>query len=132
MPANQLELALWLESDRMGFLLDTLDRTKLANQRDVVRNERRQSGEGAPYGLAEEELYHKLYPKDHPYYASVIGSHADIEAARLADVRDFFKQYYTPNNSTVVIVGDYHEGECKNAGREVFRHHSLRSEGRKR
>ncbi len=113
LPANQLELALWLESDRMGFLLDTLDRTKLANQRDVVRNERRQSGEGVPYGLAEEALYHELYPKDHPYYASVIGSHADIEAARLADVRDFFKQYYTPNNSTVVIVGDINKANTK-------------------
>ncbi len=113
LPANQLELALWLESDRMGFLLDTLDRTKLANQRDVVRNERRQSGEGVPYGLAEEALYHELYPKDHPYYASVIGSHADIEAARLADVRDFFKQYYTPNNSTVVIVGDINKSKTK-------------------
>src|SRR5881275_2487032 len=86
LPSNQLELALWLESDRMGYLLGTLAREKLANQRDVVRNERRQSVENAPYGLVEEAMYHQLFPKQHPYYASVIGSHADIEAARVGDV----------------------------------------------
>src|SRR5438270_4966081 len=69
LPSNQLELALWLESDRMGYLLGTLDREKLANQRDVVRNERRQSVENAPYGVVEEQLYHQLFPKSHPYYA---------------------------------------------------------------
>ncbi len=106
MPANQLELALWLESDRMGWLLDKLDAKKLANQRDVVRNERRQ-GENAPYFLVEEGLYHTIYPKTHPYYASVIGSHADIESAELNDVRDVFKTYYAPNNCTLAIVGDY-------------------------
>ena len=93
LPSNQLDLALWLESDRMGYLLETLDKEKLTNQRDVVRNERRQSVENAPYGLVEEALDHELFPKGHPYYASVIGSHADIEAARLDDVRDFFKQF---------------------------------------
>ena len=107
MPANQLETALWLESDRMGFLLDTLDRSKLTNQRDVVRNERRQSVEGQPYGIVDEEVYHQLFPKAHPYYADVIGSHADVEAARLADVREFFTQYYAPNNATMAIAGDY-------------------------
>jgi zinc protease len=76
-PANQLETALWLESDRMGFLLDTLDRAKLTNQRDVVRNEKRQ-GEGRPYGIVDEEVYHLLFPKEHPYFADVMGSHADI------------------------------------------------------
>ncbi len=106
LPSNQLELALWLESDRMGFLLDELDDRKLENQRDVVRNERRQSVEGTPYGLVQEELFHQLFPKDHPYHASVIGAHADIEAARLADVREFFKLYYTPNNASLAIVGD--------------------------
>ena len=105
-PANQLELALWLESDRMGFLLDTLDRAKLTNQRDVVRNEKRQ-GEGRPYGIVDEEAVHQLFPKTHPYYADVIGSHADVEAARLNDVREFFTQYYAPNNATVAIAGDY-------------------------
>ena len=120
LPSNQLDLALWLESDRMGFLLDTLDRTKLANQRDVVRNERRQSVEGQPYGLAEEAMYHELFPKEHPYYADVIGSHADVEAARLADVRDFFKQYYTPNNSTLVIAGDLNKASAKKLVEKYF------------
>jgi zinc protease len=106
LPSNQLELALWLESDRMGFLLEKIDAAKLENQRDVVRNERRQSIEGQPYGLVQEEIFHQLYPKDHPYYASVIGSHADIEAARLEHVREFFKLYYAPNNASLAIVGD--------------------------
>ena len=106
MPSNQLELALWLESDRMGFLMEGLDREKLANQRDVVRNERRQ-GEGQPYYVADEAAYHLLFPKDHPYYAEVIGSHADIESARIADVRDFHQQFYTPNNASIAIAGDF-------------------------
>ncbi len=106
MPSNQLELALWLESDRMGWLLDKLDEKKLENQRDVVRNERRQ-GESQPYDLVEEELWHQLFPPQHPYYGDVIGSHADIEAAELNDVRDFFKMYYAPNNASIAIVGDY-------------------------
>jgi zinc protease len=105
-PANQLETALWLESDRMGFLLDTLDRAKLTNQRDVVRNEKRQ-GEGRPYGIVDEEMYHLLFQKEHPYFAAVMGSHADIEAARLGDIREFFTQYYAPNNATIAIAGDY-------------------------
>src|ERR1700722_8098226 len=111
-PANQLETALWLESDRMGFLLDTLDRAKLTNQRDVVRNEKRQ-GEGTPYGIVGEEIYHQLFPKEHPYYADVIGSHADVEAARLNDVREFFTQYYAPNNATMAIAGDYDAATIK-------------------
>lgn len=113
LPSNQLELALWLESDRMGFLLDTLNQSKLANQRDVVRNERRQSVENQPYGLVSEELFHQLFPKTHPYYASVIGSHADLEATRLNDVRDFFKQYYAPNNASIAIVGDIDKTKAK-------------------
>ncbi|HXY52619.1 MAG TPA: pitrilysin family protein [Terriglobales bacterium] len=113
LPSNQLELALWLESDRMGYLLGTLDREKLANQRDVVRNERRQSLENAPYGLVEEQLYHEVYPKNHPYYADVIGSHNDVEAARLNDVREFFRQYYTPNNASLAITGDIDPAKTK-------------------
>jgi len=112
-PSNQLELVLWLESDRMGYLLGTLDIEKLVNQRDVVRNERRQSVENAPYGLAEEELGHLSFPKSHPYYAQVIGSHADVEAAKLEDVRDFFRQYYTPNNASMAIVGDFDKSTAK-------------------
>ena len=105
-PSNQLELALWLESDRMGFLLDRLDQPKLSNQQDVVRNERRQSVENQPYGLVEEELFHRLFPQGHPYYANVMGSHEDIQAARLDDVKDFFRRYYAPNNASLAIVGD--------------------------
>ena len=86
LPASELELGLWLESDRMGYLLDTVDEAKLANQQDVVRNERRQSYENRPYGLAAERLVQTLFPKGHPYYGNVIGSHADIQAARLDDV----------------------------------------------
>jgi zinc protease len=106
MPSNQLELALWLESDRMGFLMEGLDRHLLANQRDVVRNERRQ-GEGRPYYVADEAVFHLLFPKGHPYYGEVIGSHADIESARIADVRDFHQQFYTPNNASIAIAGDF-------------------------
>ncbi|MGA2249284.1 M16 family metallopeptidase [Terracidiphilus sp.] len=113
LPANELELGLWLESDRMGFLLDTLDRAKLTNQRDVVRNERRQSVEGRPYGIVDETVFHLLYPSTHPYYADVMGSHADVEAARLADIREFFAQYYTPNNATIAIAGDYDPATIK-------------------
>ena len=119
-PSNQLELALWLESDRMGYLLGTLDIEKLANQRDVVRNERRQSVENAPYGLAEEGLVHLMLPKTHPYYAEVIGSHADVEAAKLEDVREFFQQYYTPNNATMAIVGDFDKSTIKSLVEKYF------------
>jgi zinc protease len=113
LPSNQLELALWLESDRMGFLLDTLDRAKLTNQRDVVRNERRQSVENQPYGLVDEALVQGLFPNGHPYHANVIGSHADVEAARLEDIRQFFKQYYAPNNATIAIAGDIDKAKTK-------------------
>ena len=105
-PSNQLELALWIESDRMGYLLDTVDQAALSNQQDVVRNERRQSVENQPYGIAEEAVVQLLYPKGHPYYASVIGSHEDIQAVKLEDVKRFFKQYYAPNNASLAIVGD--------------------------
>ena len=120
LPSNQLETALWLESDRMGFLLETLDARKLANQRDVVRNERRQSVENAPYELAEEAMYQTLFPKEHPYSAYVIGSHQDIEAAQLDDVRGFFKQYYAPNNASLAIVGDFTPAQAKQLVEKYF------------
>lgn len=106
-PSNQLELALWLESDRMGYLPDKLDQANLSNQQDVVRNERRQSYENRPYGIAEEAVFHALFAKEHPYYPMVIGSHADIQAAKLEHVRNFFRLYYAPNNASLVIVGDF-------------------------
>ncbi|MGB6743055.1 MAG: pitrilysin family protein, partial [Terracidiphilus sp.] len=112
MPSNQLELALWLESDRMGFLMEGLNRTLLANQRDVVRNERRQ-GEGRPYSVADEAVFHLLFPKGHPYYGEVIGSHADIESARIADIRDFHQQFYTPNNASIAIAGDFDPAQLR-------------------
>jgi zinc protease len=112
-PSNQLELALWLESDRMGFLLETLDQKKLSNQQDVVRNERRQSYENRPYGLVDEAVYQNLFPVGHPYHASIIGSHADIESVRLADVREFFRLYYAPGNASIAIVGDFDRVKTK-------------------
>ena len=120
LPSNQLELALWLESDRMGFLPDKLDQASLTNQQDVVRNERRQSTENTPYGIVEEALYHQLFPKQHPYYGVVIGSHADIQAAKLEDVRNFFKQYYTPNNASLAIVGDFDSAQVKKLVEKYF------------
>lgn len=112
-PSNQLELALWLESDRMGYLPDKLDQASLTNQQDVVRNERRQSIENSPYGIVEEGMFHELFPKGHPYYADVMGSHADIQAAKLEDVRNFFKLYYAPNNASLAIVGDFDPAQAK-------------------
>jgi zinc protease len=112
-PANQLELALWLESDRMGYLLDQVNQENLTNQKDVVRNERRQSTENSPYGIVEEELIQLLFPEGHPYHGNIIGSHADIQAAQLEDVRNFFKLYYAPNNASIAIVGDIDPDETK-------------------
>ncbi len=120
LPANQLELALWLESDRMGYLLDKLDQSNLSTQQDVVRNERRQGVENEPYGVVEEELFHRLFPRTHPYYASVIGSHADIQAAKLEDVKKFFKLYYAPNNASLAIVGDFDKATAKKLVEKYF------------
>jgi zinc protease len=119
-PSHQLEVPLWLESDRMGYLLDKLDQKNLSNQQDVVRNERRQRTENVPYGLAEEELFQTLFPKGHPYYGVIIGSHADIQAARLDDVRAFFRQYYAPNNATLVIAGDFETARAKQLVQKYF------------
>ncbi|RPH59652.1 MAG: insulinase family protein, partial [Acidobacteria bacterium] len=119
-PANQLELALWLESDRMGYLLETVDQAKLSNQQDVVRNERRQSVENQPYGIVEEALFHQLFPPNHPYYASVIGSHADIQAAKLEDVKNFFRLYYAPNNASLAIVGDFDPASARKLVEKYF------------
>jgi len=119
MPSNQLELALWLESDRMGFLMEGLNRELLINQKDVVRNERRQ-GEGQPYYVAREQMFHLLFAKDHPYYGVVMGSHADIESARIADVRDFHQMYYTPNNASIAIAGDFDPGRLKDLLTKYF------------
>jgi zinc protease len=97
----------------MGYLLDTVDERKLANQQDVVRNERRQSIENRPYGIVTDALFRLVYPKGHPYYANVMGSHADIQAAKLDDVKAFFKQYYAPNNASLAIAGDFQAAAIK-------------------
>jgi zinc protease len=120
LPSNQLELALWLESDRMGYLPDKLDQANLSNQQDVVRNERRQSYENQPYGIAQEAVFHGLFPKEHPYYPMVIGSHADIQAAKLEDVRNFFKLYYAPNNASLAIVGDFDPAKARELVENYF------------
>jgi zinc protease len=120
LPSNQLELALWLESDRMGYLPDRLDQASLTNQQDVVRNERRQSIENSPYGIVEEAVFHKLFPQGHPYYADVMGSHADIQAAKIEDVRNFFKLYYAPNNASLAIVGDFDPANAKQLVEKYF------------
>jgi zinc protease len=119
-PSNQLELALWTHADRMGYLLDSLDQTALTNQQDVVRNERRQSFENRPYGIVDEALYHALFPPGHPYRPAIIGSHLDIQAASLADVRDFFKRYYRPNNATLTLVGDFDIAAAKRLVQKYF------------
>lgn len=113
LPSNGLELALWLEADRMGFLLPALTQGKLDNQREVVKNERRQSVDNVPYGLAEEALLEALYPPGHPYYHSVIGSMADLSSASRQDVVNFFRTYYAPNNASLVLVGDFQPAEAK-------------------
>ncbi len=105
MPSNALELALWLEADRMGWLLEAMDQEKLDIQRDVVKNERRQSYENRPYGLAFEQLGFALFPEDHPYHWPTIGSMEDLSAATLDDVSEFFRTYYVPNNASLSIAG---------------------------
>jgi len=105
-PANALPLMLYLDSDRLGFLLPEITADKVDLQRGVVQNERRQSYENRPYGLAQENILERLFPPNHPYHWPVIGSMKDLEAATLDDVRRFFQTYYTPNNSTIAIAGD--------------------------
>ncbi|MCK9407963.1 MAG: pitrilysin family protein [Bacteriovoracaceae bacterium] len=105
-PSNALELSLFLDSDRMGFLLDDISQEKLDGQRDVVKNERRQSYENRPYGYAFLMLFESLYPKSHPYSWPTIGSMADLSAASLDDVKIFFRTYYAPNNASLSIAGD--------------------------
>lgn len=113
LPSNALPLALWLDADRMGFLLPTMDKAKLDLQREVVKNERRQGVDNVPYGRADETILAALYPKGHPYSWSVIGSMADLSAASVDDVSDFFKTYYAPNNATLIIAGDFVPAEAK-------------------
>ena len=112
-PSNYLESALWLESDRMGYLLDTLNLEKLNAQRDVVKNERRQSYDNQPYGRVSEIFSAAMYPKGHPYSWPVIGSMTDLSAASEEDVKAFFRLYYAPNNATLAVVGDFDPKQAK-------------------
>ena len=120
LPSNQLELGLWIKSDMLGYMIDKVDATALANQQDVVRNERRQSIENRPYGIVTEAQYEALFPEGHPYRAVVMGSHADIQSIKLADVKAFARTYYRPNNATLVLAGDFKPGEAKKLVEKYF------------
>ena len=119
-PSNFLDRALWLESDRMGFLLDTLTKEKLDNQRDVVRNERRQSYENRPYGMAPKAIAEMLYPPGHPYRWLTIGEHEDLEAASVDDVKQFFRTWYTPANASLALAGDVTPAQAKRLAEKWF------------
>ncbi len=119
-PSNYLELALWLEADRMGFLLDALDDARFENQREVVKNERRQSYENRPYGLASQEIRKALFPPNHPYHWQTIGSQEHLNAATLEDVKEFFRRYYAPNNASLAIAGAIDVEETKRLVERYF------------
>ncbi|HEY3383072.1 MAG TPA: pitrilysin family protein [Vicinamibacterales bacterium] len=112
-PSNYLESALWIEADRMGYLLDTLDLAKLDAQRDIVKNERRQGVDNQPYGKVREIVSRAMYPADNPYSWDVIGSMEDLGAASAEDVKNFFRLYYAPNNAFLAIVGDVDTAQTK-------------------
>jgi predicted Zn-dependent peptidase len=120
LPANQLELGLWLESDRLGWLLPAMTQEKLDNQRDVVKNERRWRVDNQPYGDWDERLQEMVYPEDHPYHHSVIGSMEDLDAASLEDVETFFRTYYRPNNAVLTLCGDFEEEAALGMVRKWF------------
>ncbi len=119
-PSNFLELALWMESDRMAFLLPSMTQQRLDNQRSVVKNERRQSYENRPYGLVHETMLAALFPPDHPYSWPTIGSMADLEGASREDVCDFFRRYYHPGNASLCIAGDFDPAEAKRLVTKYF------------
>ncbi len=119
-PSNYLERALFLEADRMGGLLDALSEDKLVNQRDVVKNEKRQNYDNQPYGLARARIAEILYPRDHPYHWLTIGDLNDLTAASRADISAFFRHYYTPNNASLVIAGDINPREARRLATRYF------------
>jgi zinc protease len=120
MPAHQVELALWLEADRMGTLLEALSQENLDNQREVVKNEKRWSYDNRPYGSWNEKLQAHLYPPEHPYHHPTIGSMEDLDAASLDDVSQFFRTYYAPNNAVVSVVGDVDRAEVRRFAEKYF------------
>ena len=113
LPSHQAELALWLEADRMGTLLDALNQENLDNQREVVKNEKRWSYDNRPYGSWYEKIQGHLYPPDHPYHHVTIGSMEDLDAASIEDVSEFFRTYYAPNNAVLSVVGDVEPDEIR-------------------
>jgi zinc protease len=119
-PTNALELALWMESDRMGYLLPALTVRKFENQRDVVLNERRQNYENRPYGLAAMAMTAALFPPEHPYHWLTIGESADLKAATFEDVRTFFQIYYHPSNASLVVAGDVRTQDALDRVRAYF------------
>src|SRR5690606_27536741 len=118
-PTTALDLALWMESDRMGHLLGAIDQKVLDEQRGVVQNEKRQR-ENQPYGQADDEIYRALYPKDHPYHHSTIGSMNDLNAASLEDVHQWFRAWYGPNNAVLVLAGDIDVATAKEKVAKYF------------
>ena len=120
MPTNALELALWMESDRMGYLLPALTDAKFENQRDVVLNERRQNYENRPYGLAPMAMLAALFPPDHPYHWTTIGEIDDLRAAKLDDVREFFRTYYHPANASLALAGDIDHRRARSSWRDAY------------
>jgi len=119
-PSNYLDLALWMESDRMAFLLPAMTQRRLDNQRSVVKNERRQGYENRPYGLAHEVILSAMFPADYPYSWPVIGSMADLEVASREDIADFFRHYYHPGNASLCIAGDIQPAEAKRLVEKYF------------
>ena len=113
LPSHQLELAIWLEADRMATLLDAVSQENLDNQREVVKNERRLRYDNQPYGVAWEKLQAAIFPPGHGYHHSPIGSMEDLDAASLDDVRAFFHTYYAPNDAVLAIVGDFEPAEAR-------------------
>lgn len=119
-PANAVELAMWMESDRMGYLLPALTEAKFENQRNVVLNERRQNYENRPYGLAGMSIVAALYPPDHPYHWLTIGAADDLRAATLEDVMTFFQTYYRPRNASLALAGDIDVGRALDLAADYF------------
>ncbi|ONI72123.1 peptidase M16 [Kribbella sp. ALI-6-A] len=122
LPSGGLDLALWLEADRMGYLLDAVNQENLDNQRDVVKEEKRQSYDNRPYGDSYERLVRLAFPQNHPYAHMTIGSMEDLDAASVEDVHAFFRKYYGPNNAVLSIVGDVDEEEAFQAAKRYFGH----------
>jgi zinc protease len=120
LPSHQLELALWLEADRMGTLLDALSQENLDNQREVVKNEKRWSYDNRPYGTWSEKLQAHLFPQEHPYHHPTIGSMEDLDAASLDDVKAFFRTWYAPNNAVLAVVGDVEPADVRRWVRRYF------------